>query len=83
MIVSHVGDTGAASPLMGLMKVLDEAKPGDRVLVASYGARAGSDAISIKVNEQIVKRRGVISSVKEYLADKKHIDCVHYLKLKR
>ena len=83
MIVSQVGDAGAASPLIGLAKVLDEAKPGHKVLVASYGAGAGSDAVSINVNEEIMKRKGGVPSVKDYLADKKYIDYIHYLKIKK
>ena len=83
MIVSQVGDAGAASPLIGLAKVLDEAKPGHKVLVTSYGAGASSDAVSINVNEEIMKRKGAVSSVKDYLADKKYIDYIYYLKIKK
>jgi hydroxymethylglutaryl-CoA synthase len=54
MVVSQIGDAGAASPLIGLAKVLDEAKPGHKVLVTSYGAGAGSDAVSINVNKEIM-----------------------------
>ncbi|NIR87146.1 3-oxoacyl-ACP synthase, partial [Candidatus Bathyarchaeota archaeon] len=64
MIVSQVGDAGAASSLIALAKVLDEAKPGNKVLVTSYGAGAGSDAISINVKEKIMKRKDAVPSVK-------------------
>ncbi|NIR86902.1 hydroxymethylglutaryl-CoA synthase, partial [Candidatus Bathyarchaeota archaeon] len=64
-------------------KVLDEAKPGNKVLVTSYGAGAGSDAVSINVNEEIMKRKGAVPSVKDYLADKKYIDYIYYLKIKK
>lgn len=83
MTVSQIGDAGAASPLIGLAKVLDEAKPGHKVLVTSYGAGAGSDAVSINVNKEIMKRKGAVSSVKDYLADKKYIDYIYYLKIKK
>jgi len=83
MIVSQVGDAGAASPLIGLAKVLDEAKPGHKVLVASYGAGASSDAVSINVNEEIMKRKGSAPSVKDYLVDKQLIDYVQYLKIRK
>ena len=83
MIVSQVGDAGAASPLIGLAKVLDEAKPGNKVLVTSYGAGASSDAVSINVNEENMKRKGAVPSVKDYLNDKKYIDYIHYLKIKK
>jgi len=83
MIVTQVGDAGAASPLIGLAKVLDEAKPGQKVLTTSYGAGAGSDAVSIDVNEEIIKRKVAVPSTKDYLSDKKYIDYIHYLKIRK
>jgi len=58
-ILSTVGDTGTAHPLMMLVAALEEAKPGDKILVASYGY--GSDALFFEVTEEIDKakeRRG-------------------------
>jgi 3-hydroxy-3-methylglutaryl CoA synthase/uncharacterized OB-fold protein len=65
-----LGNTGTAFPLMLLIAALEEAKAGDRILLASYGN--GSDAFVLKVTEQIEKirnRRGV----KGHLASKKVI----------
>lgn len=62
-----VGDTGTAYPLMMLVAALEEAKPGDKILVASYGS--GSDALFFKVTEKIAQlgeRRGI----KKHLASK-------------
>ncbi|MEW5726053.1 MAG: 3-oxoacyl-[acyl-carrier-protein] synthase III C-terminal domain-containing protein, partial [Thermodesulfobacteriota bacterium] len=65
------GETGAAHPLVMLVKALEEAKPGDRLLVAGFGQ--GCDALCFRVTEAIgrlPKRRGVNGS----LARKKSTD---------
>ena len=58
-LVNNVGCTGTAMPIMLLVAALEEAKPGDRFLLASYGN--GADAFVIEVTENIgkVKSRGV------------------------
>jgi hydroxymethylglutaryl-CoA synthase len=66
-----LGNTGAAFPLMLLVAALEEAKAGDRILLASYGD--GSDAFVLQVTDQIEKirdRRGM----KGHLGSKKVID---------
>lgn len=63
-----IGVTGVASGMMGLVAALEEAKPGDRILLACYGN--GADAIMLRVTEGIAKlgpRRGM----KNHLASKK------------
>lgn len=54
-ILSTVGDSGTAHPLMMLVAALEEAKPGDKILVASYGY--GSDALFLVVTDEIEKAR--------------------------
>ena len=69
------GETGAAHPLVMLALALDQAKPGDRVLLAGFGQ--GCDALYFRVTENISKlprRRGIKGS----LEDKKTTD--NYLK---
>lgn len=57
VIAMDIGDCGAASALLGLIHVLDRARSGDRILVASYGFGAGSDAISIEATQLIEEKR--------------------------
>ncbi|RLC94291.1 MAG: hydroxymethylglutaryl-CoA synthase [Chloroflexi bacterium] len=67
-MLTSVGDTGTAHPLIGLVAALEEAKPGDRILVASYGF--GSDALLFKVTEEIEKVRGKRRGFARHLASK-------------
>jgi hydroxymethylglutaryl-CoA synthase len=67
---TSLGHTGTAYPLMMLVAALEDAKPGDRILVASYGN--GGDALVLRVTEEIHKmqdRRGV----KKHLEAKKDL----------
>jgi hydroxymethylglutaryl-CoA synthase len=73
-----VGDLGAASALVSLTSALDVAKPGDKILVVSYGSGAGSDALSFKV----VSERKATVKFQQEVERKEYIDYVKYLKLK-
>ncbi|MCX5999465.1 MAG: zinc ribbon domain-containing protein [Chloroflexi bacterium] len=66
-LLDNVGNTGTALAPMILVSALEEAKPGDRILFATYGD--GADAFLLRVTEQIEKvrdRRGI----KRHLASK-------------
>lgn len=69
------GETGAAHSIMMLVSALENAKPGERILVAGFGQ--GCDALYFVVTDkknQLSPRRGVKGS----LSNKKAID--NYLK---
>lgn len=63
-----VGDTGTALPLMMLVAALEKSKPGDNILVLSYGS--GSDALWFQVTPEIEKVRNR-QGIKGHLALKK------------
>ncbi|MFC1989010.1 hydroxymethylglutaryl-CoA synthase [Chloroflexota bacterium] len=70
-LLDTVGNTGTALPLMILVAALEEAKPGDRILLVSYGN--GSDALMLRVTDEIEKirdRRGI----KRHLDIKRTLD---------
>ncbi|MDY6918061.1 MAG: OB-fold domain-containing protein [Chloroflexota bacterium] len=69
-LFTQTGNTGAAYPLVLLVAALEDAKAGDKIVVASYGN--GSDALLFTVTEEIEKardRRGI----KKNLESKKDI----------
>jgi uncharacterized OB-fold protein len=69
-LFTTVGNTGAAYPLMILVAALEDAKPGDKILLASYGN--GSDAMFFEVTEEIEKVRDR-KGIKKHLAPKKDL----------
>jgi 3-hydroxy-3-methylglutaryl CoA synthase len=60
-----LGDTGAAFGLMMLASALEETKPGDKILLASYGS--GADAFFL----ESVGKFDAVRSIKSYLNSKK------------
>ena len=62
-LLTNVGNTGVASPLMILVCALEEAEAGDMILLAGYGG--GADALSIRVTEEIgnFKKKGGLKSL--------------------
>jgi 3-hydroxy-3-methylglutaryl CoA synthase/NAD(P)-dependent dehydrogenase (short-subunit alcohol dehydrogenase family)/putative sterol carrier protein len=58
------GETGAAHPLVMLVQALEQAKPGDRILLAGFGQ--GCDALYFRVTDEILnlpKRTGITGSL--------------------
>lgn len=74
LIASDLGNTGTPYALMLLVAALETAKPGDLILVASYGD--GADALAFKVTDQITKAQAVAArrGIKKHLQSKSVID---------
>jgi hydroxymethylglutaryl-CoA synthase len=62
-----IGETGTAQSLLMLAKALEEARPGDKLLVVSFGS--GCDALYFEVTDQISKLNGR-QGVKGHLANR-------------
>jgi len=83
LLSPQVGNTYAGSSMLGFTAILDEAEPGDRILLASYGSGAGSDAFSFLVTEGIVRRRDLSPRTGDYIARRKPIDYAVYARYRR
>ena len=82
LLVPVIGNTYAGSSLIGLTAILDEAQPGDRIFMVSFGSGAGSDAFSIRVTDRIVEVRGRAPSTQDYIARRKVIDYATYVRFR-
>jgi hydroxymethylglutaryl-CoA synthase len=78
MLVDQIGNTYAGSSLLGLTSVLDEIRPGARVLLVSFGSGAGSDAISLVVGDAIIEKRSLAPATREYVGRRCEIDYAMY-----
>ena len=79
-----IGNTYSASSLLGLCAVLDGAEPGDKVLVASYGSGAGSDAVILTATNDVAEGRERAPLVREMLnRNKQYVDYAAYAKFRR
>jgi hydroxymethylglutaryl-CoA synthase len=68
LLFSDVGISGCAHPLLMLVAALEEAKPGERLLLASYGN--GSDAFLLRVTDEIERIRNGRRGVKGFVNSK-------------
>jgi len=81
-LMDTVGNTGTAQPLMLFAAALEGAKPGDKILMASYGS--GSDAFLFKVKDGLKTPPYGKSKVASKIANKKVLpDYVTYLKWRK
>ncbi len=71
-MINNVGFTGTGNPLMLLVAALEDAKPGDKILVASFGT--GSDAIIFEVTDAIEKIRSSRRGIRKNLEAKRSLD---------
>jgi len=82
-IVPLMGNTYSGSSPTGFSAVLDVAKPGDLILLVSFGSGAGSDAFIFKVTEQINEVRDKADKLKDYLEKNRiYLDYGHYAKFR-
>lgn len=70
-LFAQIGHTGTAGPLLMLAAALEEARPGDRILLANYGD--GVDAMVLRVADAVTKVQSA-NRLAERLAKGRTID---------
>jgi 3-hydroxy-3-methylglutaryl CoA synthase len=70
-LLAEIGDAGVAQPLVMLANALEDAKPGDKILVASFGS--GCDALFFEVTDNI-QRKTSRKGISGYLKQKAALD---------
>ncbi|HLF25570.1 MAG TPA: hydroxymethylglutaryl-CoA synthase [Anaerolineae bacterium] len=83
LLVNEIGNTYAGSCLIGLTAILDQAKPGDRILMVSFGSGAGSDAFSITVTDKIADRQKRATLTHDYIQRRVEIDYATYARYRK
>ncbi len=81
LLTPIIGNTYSGASMLGLAAVLDKAKPGQKIMVTSFGSGAGSDSFAIQVTNNIESKRKRVAPLRELIAkDKMYIDYALYLK---
>ncbi len=78
MLTPLIGNTYSGASMVGLASVLDVAKPGNKILVVSYGSGAGSDAFVLTATKNIEKKRAKVPLLKA-IQEKEYVDYGQYL----
>jgi hydroxymethylglutaryl-CoA synthase len=78
LLAGEVGNVYSGSCMLGLTATLDVARPGDRILMVSYGSGAGSDAFDLRVTERINEVRSLAPSTRDYINRRTVIDYATY-----
>ncbi len=81
LVVEKIGNTYSGSSMLGLCAVLDVAKPGERILLTSFGSGAGSDSFSLLVTDNIDKNRPE-KGFEYYKKRAQYIDYATYVKMR-
>lgn len=78
LLSGRIGNTYSGAAMIGTTAVLDIAKPGDRILMCSFGSGAGSDAFSFVVTDKINQRRAKAPKTMWYVQRREVIDYAIY-----
>lgn len=84
LTVDLIGNPYSASSLIGLASILDHARPGELVLLVSYGSGAGSDGFVFRMTDALAKvrekrgKRGIL--VEDFLLQATPISYTEYLR---
>lgn len=78
-----LGNTYSGASPLGLTAILDVAKPGDRILMVSFGSGAGSDAFIYTVKDRILEVQNMAPKTRIQLDENKfYLDYGRYAKFR-
>ena len=77
-----IGNTYAGAAMIGATAILDIARPGDRILMVSYGSGAGSDAFILQTTPEIENRQQRAPGTKDYIDRRVEIDYGLYVRMR-
>ena len=83
LLVNKFGNTYSSCSPVGLAAVLDVAKPEERILVASYGSGAGSDAYLLRTTSQLLEKRQRQKLTVKCQAENPFVKLVNYTTYRR
>jgi hydroxymethylglutaryl-CoA synthase len=83
LLVNDIGNTYAGSSMTGLTAILDQAQPGDRIFLVSFGSGAGSDAFSLRVTDALLARRQLAPGTRSYVERRVEIDYATYARFRK
>ncbi|MBT3189563.1 MAG: hydroxymethylglutaryl-CoA synthase [Anaerolineae bacterium] len=82
LLAPVIGNAYSGAAIIGLTATLDIAKPGDRILMTSFGSGAGADCMSILVTDELLNRRDLALKTQDYIARRKEIDYATYARMR-
>jgi hydroxymethylglutaryl-CoA synthase len=83
LLCPELGNTYSGASPLGLTAILDSAKPGDLILMVSYGSGAGSDAFIWRVTDRIKQVQDKAPKTWDLLRNnKKYLDYGTYAKFR-
>ena len=84
LLLPTLGNTYSGASPLGLSAILDEAKPGDAILMCSFGSGAGSDGFIFTATKNLPKVQGRAKKTRDYLdINPFYLDYGTYVKFRR
>lgn len=83
LLVPWLGNTYSGASPLGLSAILDIAKPGDKILMVSFGSGAGSDSFIFTVQDRILQVQDLAPKTRPQLDENKiYLDYGRYAKFR-
>ena len=82
LLVPRIGNTYSGAAIIGLTAIFDVAKPGERIMMVSFGSGAGSDAMVLRVTDKIKGKPELATTTEEYITRRTEIDYAAYVRMR-